>query len=354
MKTIFHIISRFDIGGAERVALNISKSKSAGFRYHLIEIFSGDKTAKAIFMEEMRNANIVCHPTFVKNKYLGILSFPFRLLYFFLRYRPDVFHTHTEIPDVALILAYSMFPFLYKRIKIVRTIHNNILWSNWKKTGRVAESFFKSRNANVAISYATSKTYKDEYGSQPPVIHNGVPHVQQRAFPGVISGKINVLYAGRLEQQKGIDILVKIIHELNSDKSFFFHIIGDGSMKHQMLESLRGCDNYMYYGKILHLSSYFSSFDYLIMPSWFEGLALTPLEAALAKLPPIINDCKGLIETVPDNWRLVAHDNSLSDYLKIFKSLDFGESLGEDVFNYVSEQFSIVKMQQKYETMYRS
>lgn len=34
MMTVFHIISRFDIGGAERVALNISKSNSKNIEYH--------------------------------------------------------------------------------------------------------------------------------------------------------------------------------------------------------------------------------------------------------------------------------------------------------------------------------
>ena len=38
MMTVFHIIYRFDIGGAERVALNISKSNSKNIEYHLIEI----------------------------------------------------------------------------------------------------------------------------------------------------------------------------------------------------------------------------------------------------------------------------------------------------------------------------
>ena len=34
---IFHIITHFDIGGAERVAVNIAKSQTTGMEYHLVE-----------------------------------------------------------------------------------------------------------------------------------------------------------------------------------------------------------------------------------------------------------------------------------------------------------------------------
>ena len=38
MKKVFHIVSHFDIGGAERVAVNIAKSPTAGYEYHVVEL----------------------------------------------------------------------------------------------------------------------------------------------------------------------------------------------------------------------------------------------------------------------------------------------------------------------------
>ena len=38
MKRIFHIISHFDMGGAERVALNIALSENPDFEYHIVEV----------------------------------------------------------------------------------------------------------------------------------------------------------------------------------------------------------------------------------------------------------------------------------------------------------------------------
>ena len=49
---IFHIITHFDIGGAERVAVNIAKSQTTGMEYHLVEVVSTVRilqTIKSLF-----------------------------------------------------------------------------------------------------------------------------------------------------------------------------------------------------------------------------------------------------------------------------------------------------------------
>lgn len=123
----------------------------------------------------------------------------------------------------------------------------------------------------------------------------------QKDFKNIIHGKINVLFAGRLEHQKGIDILIKTIIRLKDNNTIHFHVIGEGSLKKMLISSLTDCKNFTYYEKIYNLASYLSSFDFLFMPSNFEGLALMPIEAGFAKLPCIVNDCPGLGETMPDN-----------------------------------------------------
>lgn len=38
MIKVFHIISHIDIGGAERVDINIATSKNPEFEYHVVEV----------------------------------------------------------------------------------------------------------------------------------------------------------------------------------------------------------------------------------------------------------------------------------------------------------------------------
>lgn len=41
---VFHLITHFDLGGAERVAANIAESASPDMEYHVVEILRGHST----------------------------------------------------------------------------------------------------------------------------------------------------------------------------------------------------------------------------------------------------------------------------------------------------------------------
>ena len=38
---VVQIVSHFDLGGAERIAINIAKSKESDINYHMIEVVRG-------------------------------------------------------------------------------------------------------------------------------------------------------------------------------------------------------------------------------------------------------------------------------------------------------------------------
>ena len=41
---VFHIVTHFDIGGSETVALNISKANHTDFEFHFVEVVRGKGT----------------------------------------------------------------------------------------------------------------------------------------------------------------------------------------------------------------------------------------------------------------------------------------------------------------------
>ena len=354
MIKVFHIISHIDIGGAEKVALNIACSKDKDIEQHILEVAKGDSSYSAMFKSDMSNNNIRYHCSPVKNNKLAILLFPFWFFFKVLKYRPNVIHTHTEVPDLAIYICHILFGWAFK-FKYVRTIHNTQLWNGWGKIGRYVERFFQKHKSNVAISISTQDAYKNEYNEVCPIIYNGMPIVAQQKFGDIVNGKINVLFAGRLEYQKGIDQLVETVVRLKYNDRIHFHIIGDGSLKETLISGLSNCKNFSYYEKIYNLASYLSSFDYLFMPSNFEGLALMPIEAGLAKLPCIVNDCPGLGETMPPNWPLMVKNNNVDDFIKIFNNIENinQEILKENIYKNANEKFSIRTMQLEYIKIYK-
>lgn len=350
---VFHVINCFDLGGSEKVALNIAASKHNGFEYHLVEVVKGRGPFSKEFLREIEASGIPYHRSFISNRKLAILLFPIRFLFLAIRYRPAIVHSHAEKPNVSVFLFYILFGWMF-RIQYVRTLHNTVHWDEWERIGRIVEPFFLKNHSNISISQAVADSYRVLFGDPGPIIYNGIKEVPQIPFDQLDKSTINILFAGRLESQKGVDILIQVIKECQFIEGLNFWIVGEGHYQKEIKDSMVGLENVHTQDKIYGLSSYLASFDYLFMPSRFEGLALLSIEASFAKTPTIINDCPGLNETLPKDWPLKVQDNCIGQYVELFErlaSFDRNE-LGERAYHFVKEKLSIKEMQRNYEEIY--
>ena len=396
---IFHLITHFSLGGAERVAANIAESQTPDMEYHVVEIMRGRTAYTPKFIGELEKAGVRCHRSWMPDvsfhflfERIAALLFPLRMLYIMLRWRPDVIHTHTETPDLALYVFSRVFPRMLRRVKIVRTIHNTRLWTGLPRTAVWVEAFFKSRNANIAISDSVRDSYADRFGEVSPIINNGVAEVEQKDYfnasnlntstpqhlntstPQISTPQhlnasnlntstpqhLNILFAGRLEPQKGVVVLCKVLKMLAGDARFFFTIAGDGSQRTLVEQTLAEIAtegksaNAELVPPIFGLAGYMQSFDYLFMPSEFEGLSMLSMEASLNRLPVIANACPGLADTLPADWSLLAHGNNIDDYRRIFDLLPTAnrDALTQQAYAFAKERFSVRTMQERYEAWY--
>ena len=373
---IFHLITHFSLGGAERVAANIAESQTHGMEYHVVEIMRGRTAYTPKFIAELEKAGVRCHRSWMPDvsfhflfERIAALLFPLRWLYIMLRWRPDVIHTHTETPDLALYVFSRVFPRMLRRVKIVRTIHNTRLWTGLPHTAQWVEAFFKSHNANIAISDSVRDSYAERFGEVAPIINNGVAEVEQKDYFNAQNSKLktqnsklNILFAGRLEPQKGVVVLCKVLKMLAGDTSFFFTIAGDGSQRTLVEQTLAEIAaegkplNAELVPPIFGLAGYMQSFDYLFMPSEFEGLSMLSMEASLNRLPVIANACPGLADTLPTDWSLLAHGNNIDDYRRIFNLLPTADrdALTQQAYAFAKERFSVRTMQERYEAWYKA
>ena len=355
---VFHVISHLEVGGAERVALNIAESTNKDFEYHIVEVQKGSSAFSVKMKIELEEHGIRFHSSPIVNRKLAILLFPFGFSCAYLKYRPNVIHSHTEIPDLSLWLFRKLsWMFWGIKARYVRTIHNTELWNDWKWIGGVVERFYLKHKCNVAISKAVRDAYEKSYGQHDiPLIYNGVKEMEQIVFPHLVKGKVNVLFAGRLEPQKGIDQLIAVVTALKNDGRYHFHIVGSGSLEQKVKESLGGQDYITLYDKVYGLSQYMGSFDFLFMPSNHEGLGLISVEASLARTPVIVNWCAGVDETLPKDWPLKVMNNNAEDFVDLFQnrlqSMDYQE-LVDMAYKYVIDHFSLERMRREYERIYK-
>ena len=354
---IVQVITSFEMGGAERVAINIAKSRNPDISYYIVEVVRGRSEFSTKIKKELKENGIIYYSSPFKNKKVGIFLFCFWFFFIYAKLRPSIIHSHTEIPDLSLwIFRKIAWIFFWIHPKYIRTIHNTELWNDWKRIGMTVERYYRKHHCNVAISTSTQECYVQAYGGEePPIIYNGLQEVEQKKFAGLKPNKINVLFAGRFEYQKGIDELIAVVTALKEDNRFFFHIVGDGSMREKLYSAISDLPNVTIYSKIYGLSEYLGFFDFLFMPSNYEGLGLMSVEASLGHTPTIINACLGLKETLPSDWELSVKNNSVYEFIQLFTNIENYSYtyLCNKAYGFASTHFSIEKMQEEYEKLYK-
>lgn len=365
--TVFHVISHVELGGAERVAANIAASGNPDISYHIIEVARGRSPYSRQMAREMRQGGVRVHRSWMPDFHFHYLpqrlaawSMAIRLPLLMLRHRPDVIHTHTEVPEMGCYLALASPPGrLLKRPMLVQTLHNTQRWTGMQGIGRRADRFFNAHGHVVAISQSVMQQYLTDChwpgARQPVMIYNGVPEVPQRPYPGLVKGKTNILFAGRFDRQKGITQLVQTVTAMKDDDRYHFHIVGNGPLKSYIEQHLSHQSNVTMVPAVYQLSAQLASFDYFFMPSLFEGLSLMAIEASMAGLPIISSGCPGLKDTLPPHWPLTAPSNTVQSYVHMFCDVIpklCRRQLSDMARQYVRQYFSVGQMQHAYETIY--
>ncbi|MBD3405010.1 MAG: glycosyltransferase [Candidatus Lokiarchaeota archaeon] len=112
-------------------------------------------------------------------------------------------------------------------------------------------------------------------------------------------GLIRLVYIGRLESEKGIDILLEAVDMIKHRDDFILHVVGWGSLLDNVLNASKNGTPIEYLGKKPHkeIPRVLFTSDILILPSLTEGMPAVILEA-LATGTPVIASSVGQIPSV--------------------------------------------------------
>jgi len=140
-------------------------------------------------------------------------------------------------------------------------------------------------------------------GHKLTVVNNGVPF----AAAGPTSEPVavewpeqvrRVLFVGRFDRQKGIDVLLDALRDLDGEA--FAYLVGDPVLKDLTLERLPRNARHVGWLTPAQMEPYYRSADVLVIPSRWEGFGLTAVEAMRAGLAVIASRVGGLKEVVED------------------------------------------------------
>ena len=133
---------------------------------------------------------------------------------------------------------------------------------------------------------------------------------------------------GRLEKQKNMEYLISVFEEYHKKNiNSYLMIVGNGSLQESLKESVKEkklTNNVIFTGEVPNTQDYLSTFDIFMMPSLYEGLPVTLVEAQASGLKCVIADNITREVNVSDNIKYLPIDiNSRSLWIKnIIKSED--------------------------------
>ncbi|MCO7176715.1 glycosyltransferase [Sporolactobacillus kofuensis] len=274
--------------------------------------------------------------------------------------KPDIVHIHSSF---AGLFVRVWFFFKMKRPKIVYCAHG---WSFMMEISQIKKYIYGwlerllARKTDIIVNISNKEFIGSQLYKIPKqksiVIPNGI---EDRLFKGedlslnLDQTKINLLFVGRFDRQKGIDLLFDYFK--NSPlENVNLYAIGQNVLDPALMEIP---NNVTTLGWVDHqiIDSYYEKFDAIIIPSRWEGFGLVAIEAMKNKKPIIASNRGDLPELVTDGVNGYLFDlNHLEQLTKILTTVSKRdlETLGEQGYAIYKEKYTSDKLNRRIVEVY--
>ncbi|MEG0515420.1 MAG: glycosyltransferase [Cetobacterium sp.] len=300
-KKICFIIPSLGGGGAEKVALNLLNNLNLDkYELHIILTLKEGE-----YINQLRSEVKV----YILNK-LKVRNAILEIIKRIKKIKPDIVLTFTT--HLNIIVGICIAPFFKKKIKFIsREI--NIL--SEVKLNFIRKLLLKIayKNSIKIISQSNDmsydlKSYLNIESKKIDQIPNFIDCIKiDQNLKSINNTKIstfkNILCVGRLEKQKGFDLLIRSFSKIEQC-NYMLNIVGKGS-EEESLKKL--CVKYKIEDKVKFLGFKENPYinmknaDLFILSSRYEGFPNVLLEAGYCGLYSIVNNCKGGIKEIINN-----------------------------------------------------
>ncbi len=352
---VLNLIDSLQPGGAEsllsRFALEVMNHPD--FQIDILTLYEG-----GFFEEKLRTEGVNVSCLELAFKYDFSKGFALRRILEQSKY--DILHVHLFPADVLGVVA-SLF--LRKKPKLIFSEHNVYNRRRSMKLYKFIDRFVYSRYCRIVCVSELVKTELDRYlpevKSKSVVIKNAVELPDFQYTPNKI---YDIIFVGRLEKAKGIDVLLRAIQFLERKNSLAFKvaIVGDGSQRSylkNMLRDLQIRSTVEFLGIRQDVPELMRTSKILVLPSRWEGLPMVILEAMANKVPIVASAVGGIPEVISDavSGLLVEPENADELAAKIDVLLNdssLRNRLSETAFEKVRTEYSIEEYCKNILTLY--
>lgn len=351
---ILYLLPYFEIAGTEVHVIELVKSLKDEYNILVVAPYGKGIT---LLKEDNITYREIIPLTFTNTK-----NYKKELKYIIEEFGPSIIHVHGA--HELVYISKSVAP----RIPIIFTCHGystSLPFIDYKISTLINRRW---GDRVIAVSnYDREKLIKAGLPvDKITLIHNGVSEIKERRkLPINIEGFI-IGTAVRLTKSKGIRYLIEAFSYLYSKhREVNLVIIGDGEERKRLEEltkRLNVGDRVFFLGALPNAKLYFSNFHIFVLPSLFEALPISILEAISQKVPVIATTVGGIPEIIEDGKTglLVPSQDSLALAQAIEKLLGdkkLAEYLKEEGYKRYRERFTlegmIIKTKEIYQNLLR-
>jgi glycosyltransferase involved in cell wall biosynthesis len=350
-------------------------AKYCGYEVTLVSLYDHNSTHMSTDLIDERVKFI----TLGKEK--GFDAKIFRKVYNLLQEKkPNVVHTHLHSGYYAT-LAYLMMN--NSAIRKIHTFHS-LVTKDAPWHGRLIYKYFFQKNIihPVSISEEVFKGAVEEYGDCiKTLIHNGSVPVQPSSKFQSVTETINSLKknkdtkvlvnVGRIYKVKNQQLIIDTMKILEADsENAIALIIGglltkdnpaylqeDEELYDQLIQNKP--NNVHFIGKVNNVGDYLLNADAFLLPSLYEGLPISLLEAMSAGAVPVCTPVGGLLDIIKPNIGFLSKDLSTESYLAALKAFLHSdnqtiEKLKANCKAVYQSEFSMESCAAKYNKLYHN
>jgi glycosyltransferase involved in cell wall biosynthesis len=363
VKRVLHVIDSLHLGGAQEVVLNLATCGSSRF-LHEVATMHGH----GIYWDRLREAGIKVHSLSIhKHLPFYLATLPALLL----AHRPDILHCHLIPSNIIAKPLGALFrvPLIlnHDHTNDPHRIDNKLLLAVDKTTNSFAHHI-------IAVA-AACRNFLIQHESIPPhkitLIPNAIdlrrfsPRKSDRRksrnkFGLPLDAKV-IAGVGRLNSQKNFSLFLDIAAALVLRfPELRFLLAGDGPEESMLREKARSLgleDRVVFAGYVADTRHVYTAADMLLMPSRFEGLPMTLLEAMAMGLPVVASKLDGIAEVIEDGREgFLAESIHPQDFVDrsatLLESPTKSSELASNARAKIESRFSVERMTTAVEAIY--
>ena len=287
MNIIYVIEDYSENGGVERIVSDKANTLSAQYHHDITVISVYRDNRKEQFKLDDGVKLIHLDVPFAKrtnNSIIRLLSRLYTIIIAIKRLNKEIKQLHPDIIFFTTTLGAILLPFCHTK---ARKIYESHLARNFNPFNKIFFLTELKAERIICLTSGDAKEYK--HAKRVDIIPNYINEVKSHVEDYSVKKAIAV---GRLENQKGFDILIDCWKEISRQyPDWQLDIYGEGSCREelqQQIYSLELGDKVKLCGRNYKIIEVYPQYSLHLMTSRYEGLPMTLIEAQACGLPSVV------------------------------------------------------------------